>query len=239
MRTRLSTLDENSASWLGLLAEWGLSILVETDDVTILVDTGRSMVAAHNARIMGVKIKSIDKILFSHGHQDHTGGLVDLLKLDDMSEIPDENEGDVGSEARYSYFANSDNHRKQLQTSCFRTDVPFFAVLKGKSGFPVHRIVPKYCLDPSFPVSLLKPFGECLSVWKHFLALLTLFLGGIEQKLLEAALFSPSSRAHLPWILLQSLFAQFLFESDRPSDDLWVRQEQRRQCRLLPLEDER
>jgi 7,8-dihydropterin-6-yl-methyl-4-(beta-D-ribofuranosyl)aminobenzene 5'-phosphate synthase len=88
MHIRLSTLAENSASWLGLLAEWGLSILVETDDVTILVDTGLSMVAAHNARIMGVKIKSVDKILFSHGHQDHTGGLVDLLKLDDISEIP-------------------------------------------------------------------------------------------------------------------------------------------------------
>ncbi len=88
MRVRLSTLAENSASWLGLLAEWGLSILVETDDVTILVDTGLSMVAAHNARIMGVNIKKIDKILFSHGHQDHTGGLVDLLKLDDLSETP-------------------------------------------------------------------------------------------------------------------------------------------------------
>jgi len=88
MHIRLSTLAENSASWLGLLAEWGLSILVETDDTSILVDTGRSMVAAHNARIMGANIEKIDKILFSHGHEDHTGGLVDLLKLRDMPEIP-------------------------------------------------------------------------------------------------------------------------------------------------------
>ena len=88
MHIRLSTLSENSASRLGLLAEWGLSILVETDDVRILVDTGRSMVAAHNARVMGAKIKSVDKILFSHGHEDHTGGLVDLLRLDDRSETP-------------------------------------------------------------------------------------------------------------------------------------------------------
>jgi len=88
MHVRLSTLAENSAGKLGMLAEWGLSILVETDDVTILVDTGRSMVAAHNARVMGVKIKSIDKILFSHGHHDHTGGLVDLLKFDDVSGTP-------------------------------------------------------------------------------------------------------------------------------------------------------
>jgi len=88
MHIRLSTLAENAVNGLGLLAEWGLSILVETDDVTILVDTGGSIVAAHNARVMGVKIKSIDKILFSHGHEDHTGGLVDLLKLEDISETP-------------------------------------------------------------------------------------------------------------------------------------------------------
>ena len=88
MHIRISTLAENSASWLGLLAEWGLSILVETDDATVLVDTGRSNVAAHNARIMKVDLAKIDKIMFSHGHEDHTGGLVDLLKLRGMPEKP-------------------------------------------------------------------------------------------------------------------------------------------------------
>lgn len=88
MHIRFSTIAENSVSWLGLLAEWGLSILVETDDTSVLVDTGRSMVAAHNARIMGTDVKKIDKIMFSHGHEDHTGGLVDLLRLRSMLEAP-------------------------------------------------------------------------------------------------------------------------------------------------------
>lgn len=86
MHIHISTITENSASWLGLLAEWGISILVETDDSSILLDTGRSMVAAHNAQIMGLDIKKIDKIVFSHGHEDHTGGLLDLLKLRNMPE---------------------------------------------------------------------------------------------------------------------------------------------------------
>ncbi|MBU2647384.1 MBL fold metallo-hydrolase [bacterium] len=88
MHIRISTLAENSASRLGLLAEWGLSILVETDDTTILVDTGTSMVTAANARFMGANIQGIDRIIFSHGHADHTGGLVDLLKLADRTESP-------------------------------------------------------------------------------------------------------------------------------------------------------
>jgi 7,8-dihydropterin-6-yl-methyl-4-(beta-D-ribofuranosyl)aminobenzene 5'-phosphate synthase len=90
MRIRLKTIAENSANWLGILAEWGLSILVETDGVSVLVDTGRSSVAAHNALIMGIgeEIKRIDKILFSHGHEDHTGGLIDLLKFRNMEGNP-------------------------------------------------------------------------------------------------------------------------------------------------------
>ncbi|MFC1799170.1 MBL fold metallo-hydrolase, partial [Thermodesulfobacteriota bacterium] len=81
MEIRISTLAENSASWLKLLAEWGLSILVEVDDTRILVDTGRSIVASHNARLMGTEMQNVDKILFSHGHEDHTGGLLDLLAM--------------------------------------------------------------------------------------------------------------------------------------------------------------
>lgn len=88
MHIRLSTMAENSVSWLGLLAEWGLSILVETDNASVLVDTGRSHVAAYNSRIMKVDLTKIDKIMFSHGHEDHTGGLVDLLKIRDMPETP-------------------------------------------------------------------------------------------------------------------------------------------------------
>ena len=64
MKLRVTTLAENSATGLGLLAEWGLSILVEVDDHSILLDTGRSIVAAHNSLFMNIDLTAITKIVF-------------------------------------------------------------------------------------------------------------------------------------------------------------------------------
>ncbi len=79
MNIRLTTLSENTASRMGLLGEWGLSILVEVEDLSILLDTGQTISAAHNATAMGIDLSQIDKIVLSHGHVDHTGGLKQVL----------------------------------------------------------------------------------------------------------------------------------------------------------------
>ncbi len=78
-KLRITTLSENTAGGLNLLAEWGLSILVETDGVNILLDTGRSISASYNADMRGIDLSKIDKIVLSHGHSDHTGGLRQIL----------------------------------------------------------------------------------------------------------------------------------------------------------------
>jgi len=74
------TLSENTAGDINLLAEWGLSILIETDTVNILLDTGQSTSAGYNADILGIDLGKIDKIVLSHGHFDHTGGLRQILR---------------------------------------------------------------------------------------------------------------------------------------------------------------
>jgi 7,8-dihydropterin-6-yl-methyl-4-(beta-D-ribofuranosyl)aminobenzene 5'-phosphate synthase len=61
-------------------AEWGWSILVETDNERVLVDAGAEGAAVHNADMLGVNLKSIDRILLSHAHRDHSGGLRHMLK---------------------------------------------------------------------------------------------------------------------------------------------------------------
>jgi 7,8-dihydropterin-6-yl-methyl-4-(beta-D-ribofuranosyl)aminobenzene 5'-phosphate synthase len=70
-----------------LLAEWGLSILVEVDNLKILLDTGYSISAAYNAPLLGVDLSAIDKIVLSHSHCDHTGGLHQILLSRNKKEV--------------------------------------------------------------------------------------------------------------------------------------------------------
>jgi len=79
MEICITTLSENTANH-GFIAEWGLSILVEVDEATILMDTGLSFSAVHNAQLMGIDLSAIDCIVLSHGHGDHTGGLREVLR---------------------------------------------------------------------------------------------------------------------------------------------------------------
>ncbi len=80
MEIRLTALCENTATF-GFLAEWGLSILIEVDDSKVLMDTGMSIAAMHNAQLLGLDLSSLDAIVLSHGHMDHTGGLKEALKF--------------------------------------------------------------------------------------------------------------------------------------------------------------
>lgn len=80
MTLRITTLSENTAGIGDFIGEWGLSILVETGDITILFDTGKSISAVYNADSLNIDFSRIDKIVLSHGHYDHTGGLRGVLR---------------------------------------------------------------------------------------------------------------------------------------------------------------
>jgi 7,8-dihydropterin-6-yl-methyl-4-(beta-D-ribofuranosyl)aminobenzene 5'-phosphate synthase len=80
MDVKITTLSENTAT-IGFIGEWGLSILIETDNRFILLDAGGPHLSAtRNAEILGIEFNTIDWIVLSHGHFDHTGGLKDILE---------------------------------------------------------------------------------------------------------------------------------------------------------------
>ncbi|MCW7753188.1 MBL fold metallo-hydrolase [Desulfobotulus sp. H1] len=75
--TRITLLAENTtATGAALMGEHGLSFLMETPETSILFDTGQGMVLGANARTLGKDLSRVETIVLSHGHYDHTGGLV-------------------------------------------------------------------------------------------------------------------------------------------------------------------
>lgn len=77
---RLTVLTENTANQRGMLAEHGLSVLVETGGRKILFDTGQTDVFQKNASALGISLEGVDAIVLSHGHYDHGGGLQTLYQ---------------------------------------------------------------------------------------------------------------------------------------------------------------
>lgn len=82
MKRITSVIDNAAAQSSFLWGEHGLSFLIETGDGTVLMDTGRSgTVLLHNLETLKVDPRDFAALVFSHSHQDHTGGLPALLPM--------------------------------------------------------------------------------------------------------------------------------------------------------------
>lgn len=77
--TCITVLVNNTARQQTLLAEHGLALWIEKGKQKILFDTGQSNIIQTNAQILGIDFTRTDAIVISHGHYDHTGGLLGVL----------------------------------------------------------------------------------------------------------------------------------------------------------------
>lgn len=83
---RITTVVDNQAG-PGLEAEHGLSFLIETRDKRILFDTGQGPSIETNAPKLGIDLSTIDAVVLSHGHYDHTGGVAHVLGAAPAAEV--------------------------------------------------------------------------------------------------------------------------------------------------------
>jgi 7,8-dihydropterin-6-yl-methyl-4-(beta-D-ribofuranosyl)aminobenzene 5'-phosphate synthase len=84
---KINILAENRARRRGILAEHGLSILVEYNGFKVLFDVGQKDVFSLNAKTDGIDLSTVDALVISHGHYDHSGGVPEFCRLNKKAPI--------------------------------------------------------------------------------------------------------------------------------------------------------
>lgn len=81
MQIKITTLVDNQAATANnsLIHEHGLSMIIQTAYDSILFDTGYSDALLKNAIQLGIDVGQIQKVIISHGHLDHAGGVKYLI----------------------------------------------------------------------------------------------------------------------------------------------------------------
>jgi 7,8-dihydropterin-6-yl-methyl-4-(beta-D-ribofuranosyl)aminobenzene 5'-phosphate synthase len=76
----ITVVYDNNPHKQGLKTEWGFSAYITGPEKTILFDTGGSNILLDNMKKLLIEPNSIDVVVLSHIHADHTGGLDSFLK---------------------------------------------------------------------------------------------------------------------------------------------------------------
>ena len=86
---KITVVYDNEVKKRGLMAGWGFSALIESEKTPpILFDTGAdSSTLAHNMKELNIAPKNIGTIVISHAHGDHTGGLSEILSINEVAEL--------------------------------------------------------------------------------------------------------------------------------------------------------
>ena len=106
-------LIENDASpeHSDLKTEAGLSLLIKTGNLNILFDTGSSGAFADNAEKLGVDLSTVDFVIISHAHFDHTGGLERFFEINQTAKVY------IKEQVREQYFYKLFFLKKEVGTN--------------------------------------------------------------------------------------------------------------------------
>jgi 7,8-dihydropterin-6-yl-methyl-4-(beta-D-ribofuranosyl)aminobenzene 5'-phosphate synthase len=87
MEFKITVLCENTVPTPGLLGEHGFAAFVEAPGGNILFDTGQGFSLVQNSLRLQKDLRTVSKLVLSHGHFDHTGGMVAFLGVHGPCEV--------------------------------------------------------------------------------------------------------------------------------------------------------
>ena len=73
---KITVLIENTSQNPSILSEHGLSLYIETENHKLLSDCGCTDAVLKNAVTLGIDLTEVDSVFLSHGHYDHSGGIL-------------------------------------------------------------------------------------------------------------------------------------------------------------------
>ena len=84
---KIINLIENTEGHNGCSYAHGLSFYVETEKHKMLLDLGPSDETLKNAKMLEIDLANVDTVVLSHGHYDHSGGIIPFTKVNDKAII--------------------------------------------------------------------------------------------------------------------------------------------------------
>lgn len=84
---KIVTLVENTCGNSKCIAEHGLSIYIEVNNHKLLLDAGQSDAVVKNASALDIDLTKVDTVVLSHGHYDHSGGILPFSKINKNAHI--------------------------------------------------------------------------------------------------------------------------------------------------------
>lgn len=78
---KVTVVVENTVGVDGMIPEHGICYWIDNANTQIILDTGQGGVLLNNAHILSIPLEQAERVILSHGHYDHTGGLETVLQL--------------------------------------------------------------------------------------------------------------------------------------------------------------
>jgi 7,8-dihydropterin-6-yl-methyl-4-(beta-D-ribofuranosyl)aminobenzene 5'-phosphate synthase len=87
METTITILVDETAGGKGTVAEHGFAAWISRGEDQALFDTGAGKALPINIEGMKKDLQNIHRVILSHGHWDHTGGLKEVLDVRDTTDV--------------------------------------------------------------------------------------------------------------------------------------------------------
>ena len=122
---KIINLVEDTYSGNGFEYEHGLSFYIETENHKILADCGATDMFIRNAIRHKIDLSEIDSIILSHGHYDHSGGILPFMRINPFAKIY------MNHLAGGDYYSLKEGGLKYIGIDKRILDLPSLELVKG------------------------------------------------------------------------------------------------------------